>query len=146
MKSKTIKRLLAATVVVGGAALLIYSSIASAEYYKKVDELMAEPQKWVGKTMRVHGWVEMGSVQAPIKGQKIYRSFWLEANGARLFVRHSGPVPDSFDPDGGSEIVAKGKLVKKDGEWEFHADDIMAKCPSKYQAKPKTSNGPTSQR
>lgn len=148
MKNRNIKRLLAAFVVVGGAGLLIYSSIASAEYYKKVDELMTEPDKFLGKTLRVHGWVELGSVDEKIVEQQIKRSFWLEANGARILVHHHGPVPDSFDQDGGSEVVAKGKLAKENGEWVFHADDLMAKCPSKYEgaAKKKTKGGPTSQR
>jgi len=140
---------MAALVVVGGAAILIYSSIASAEYYKKVDELMAEPDKFVGKTLRVHGWVELGSVEENIVGQEMKRDFWLEANGARILVRHKGPVPDSFDTDGGSEVVAKGKLVKEKGEWVFHADDLMAKCPSKYEGATKNktkSPGPTSKR
>ena len=123
--------------VAGAGGILIYSSLSDAQYFVEADEVLAEPDKWMDKSLRVHGYVEAGSIEEAIEGQQTKRQFVLFRNGAKILVRNEGPRPDTFRDE--SEVVAKGRLVKKSwsyagatGEYEFEADELMAKCPSKY--------------
>ncbi len=129
-----------ATIVAVAAAggLLLYSSISDAEYYKFTHEVVNEPAEWEGKSLRVHGFVEPGSIKEAIVGQKTQRTFFLESNGRRLKVTNEGPKPDTFRDE--SEVIAKGKLVRVNGELVFEATELMAKCPSKYEENSRTKD------
>lgn len=132
-------KIIATILAIGGAGgILIYSSLSDAQYFVEADEVLAEPDKWLDKKLRVHGYVEAGSIEESIVGQQTTRSFVLFNNGAKILVRNEGPRPDTFKDE--SEVVAKGKLVKESwsyagstGEYTFAADELMAKCPSKYE-------------
>jgi cytochrome c-type biogenesis protein CcmE len=132
MKKQTLsKLLLTASVIVGGGGFLFYSSVGNAQHYKMVDDLMKAPHDWVGHEMKVHGWVQPGSIKEQIVGQEMHRSFTLQHSGKKIFVTHIGPKPDTFRDQ--SEVVASGNLVQQaDGTYQFEAKDLMAKCPSKY--------------
>ena len=126
------KVLLSVAVVGGGGGMLIYSSMAEAEYYKHVDEVTIEPDRWEDKSLKVHGFVEAGSIDEQIVDQATVRTFVLEYQGERIRVHHKGPKPDTFRDT--SEVVAQGRLVKEEsGEYVLHATELMAKCPSKYE-------------
>jgi cytochrome c-type biogenesis protein CcmE len=133
MKKQTLlKLILTATVVLCGAGFLFYSSIGNAEHYKMVDELMKAPSEWVGRDMRIHGWVLPGSIKEQIVDQEMHRSFVLQHSGKKIYVSHVGPKPDTFRDQ--SEVVASGNLVQQgDGSYAFEARELMAKCPSKYE-------------
>ena len=116
--------------------MLVYSSLAEAEYYKHVNEVTLEPERWVDKSLKVHGFVEPGSIDERIEGQATVRSFYLQYDGERIRVRHTGPKPDTFRDL--AEVVAKGKLLAdKDGP-VLDASELMAKCPSKYEQNKRT--------
>lgn len=128
MSKKTVRVSLSALVVVGALSFLMYTSISEgAEYYKYVDEVMAEPEQWEGKRLRVHGYVLGDPLFNPTTLE--YR-FTIQANGKTVKAMYQGVVPDTFKKD--AEVVVKGKLngdtitIEKDG--------IMAKCPSRYEA------------
>jgi cytochrome c-type biogenesis protein CcmE len=124
-------------IVIGGAGFLIYSSLAkSAAYYKHVEEVMVTPDQWTNKNLQVHGFVEAGSIKEEIVGQNTHRTFVLHSKGARIRVVNQGPKPDTFKDM--AEVVAKGKLVVENGEYVLHADELMAKCPSKYEENQRT--------
>jgi cytochrome c-type biogenesis protein CcmE len=110
--------------------LMWYSLRSDTEYYKHVDEVMASPQQWEGKKLQMHGFV-MGT---PLRARDSldYR-FVVGNKGVTVPAMYSGIVPDTFKED--SEVVLSGTL-QKDG---FHANNIMAKCPSKYDP----AKGPT---
>ena len=129
-----------ATIVAVAAAggLLLYSSISDAEYYKFTHEVVKNPGPWEGKSLRVHGYVEPGSIEEAIVDQKTQRVFYLESNGARLKVTNEGPKPDTFRDE--SEVVAKGTLVRVNGELVLQATELMAKCPSKYEENQRTKD------
>lgn len=135
MNSRLLKVLLTVAVVVGGISLIVVSSRGDVQYYKMVDELLveleSEPETWVGRTLKVHGWVEAGSIDERIEDQQTKRTFVLENKGQRIRVEHIGPKPDTFKDK--SEVVAEGRLVEKDGAYVLHAEELMAKCPSKYE-------------
>lgn len=133
MKKKTLMKVLFTVgVVLGGAGFLFYSSVGNAQHYKMVDDLMKSPADWVGREMKVHGWVQPGTIKEQIVDQEMHRSFVLQHSGKRINVTHVGPKPDTFRDQ--SEVVASGNLVlQPDGSYQFEAKELMAKCPSKYE-------------
>jgi len=139
MTNRTLKIGVTGAILAAGIGLLIYSSLADAEYYKMVNEAMDAPDQWTDKSMRLHGYVEPGSIHERIVDQSTKRTFILEKEGKRILVRHEGPVPDSFRDM--SEIVARGKLHKEGDQFVFDAQELTAKCPSKYEGAPGAAQG-----
>jgi cytochrome c-type biogenesis protein CcmE len=158
-KSTLAKIALTVAVVLGGGGFLIYSSVGHAQHYRMVDELVGDGfDKWHDKEMKVHGYVQAGSIVTGPVGQVSTHSFVLQKNGKKIRIFSQGPVPDTFKDQ--SEVVATGRLVKAadaqatadelcahaekefkaacpirtDAEqvWVVQATDLMAKCPSKY--------------
>jgi cytochrome c-type biogenesis protein CcmE len=133
MKAKTIK--IVATVAVLGAALsgLMYTTLKEGtEYYKLVDEVMADPAPWQGKRISLHGYVVEKSIFA--KPDTLEYRFQIHNNGKVVAARYTGVVPDTFKD--GSEVVLKGQLGPHG--FDVAPNGVMAKCPSKYEA----SKGP----
>ena len=127
--SRTAKILLSALVAGGALVALLWATVSSgAEYYKYVDEVARDPGPWRSKRLQVHGNVAAGSIQKR-RGSLEYR-FTVERNGKSMQVDYTGIVPDTFK--NGSEVVVKGRLRPDGG---FAATELMAKCPSKYEAK-----------
>jgi cytochrome c-type biogenesis protein CcmE len=131
MRGQLVKVILSVALVGGGVAYLLVSTAGEAlEYYKHVDEVTQAPAQWQKKPMQLHGYVVPGSIQKRFDrdhGRLEYR--FRETNcGHELSVLYAGTVPDTFKD--GAEVVVKGSL---DGD-AFHSTEILAKCPSKYQA------------
>jgi len=121
-------------VVAGAIGYLLYASTQEgAEHYRHVDEVMAAPESYRGKRLKVHGHVVDGSIELA-KGTMQYR-FKIESKAPRtpavVEARYTGLVPDTFKS--GAETVLTGRLTA-DNRVEVARDGIMAKCPSKYEA------------
>lgn len=115
-------------VIGGGLAYLLVSSFGEAMiYYKTVDELFAERERFAGQEVRVNGQLVEGSLHRK-PGTDEFR-FELVKNGKVLVVRYSGIIPDTMQP--GREILVQGELAR--GENLLHASEILTKCPSKYE-------------
>jgi cytochrome c-type biogenesis protein CcmE len=124
----------------GAVGYLLQASMGEgAEYYKHVDEVMADAGKFQGKRLKVHGHVVPGSIEQA-KGTLMYR-FKIETGKmsqpeprkpAVISAAYTGLVPDTFKD--GAEVVASGKLTH-DNQLDVAPDGIMAKCPSKYDSK-----------
>ena len=109
--------------------VLLYTTLGeSMQYYKYVDEVMAEPQAWHGKPLQVHGHVVKGSIGR--KRDALEYQFDIQRNGKTLRAYYTGVVPDTFKDD--SEVVLTGQLTDQG----FLAKDMTAKCPSKYEEAP----------
>jgi cytochrome c-type biogenesis protein CcmE len=129
MKNKAIKIGVTSLVLVLAFGGLLWSTLRDeTEYYKHVDEVMADRTGWEGKKLQLHGFVQGQPLRA--RDSLDYR-FVVQSNGITVPAMYSGVVPDTFKQD--SEVVLKGTL-KSDG---FHVDPngVMAKCPSKYEPK-----------
>jgi cytochrome c-type biogenesis protein CcmE len=130
MKAKPVK--IGTTVLVLGLAFggLMYSTLSEGtEYYKHVDEVMANPGAWHGKRLQLHGFVVDHSILR--RPDTLDYRFQVQSNGKVVPVRYSGVVPDTFKD--GAEVVLKGQLV---GDYfDVDRNGVMAKCPSKYEAK-----------
>ncbi len=119
------------TVAVLGLALsgLMYTTLSEGtEYYKHVDEVMADPAAWQGKRLQLHGFVVEKSIMQ--KPNTLEYRFQVQSKGKMLPVSYTGVMPDTFK--GGSEVVLKGQLSPHG--FTVERDGVMAKCPSKYEA------------
>ena len=129
MSNKAAKIGLTSIVLATAFGVLLYSSLGeSLQYYKYVDEVMVEPAAWHGKNLQVHGMVVPDSIA--MKPNSMEWRFDIQRNGKVLTAYYNGIVPDTFKAD--SEVVLTGTMDAKG----FHATEMTAKCPSKYDAAP----------
>jgi cytochrome c-type biogenesis protein CcmE len=116
---------------VAGLIAVIGSTVRGSAfvYSKYVDEVVqpAERARWVGRTVRVEGLVAPASIEHR-PGTREFR-FRVTRNEAVLPVTYAGIVPDTFRDCAG--VTVRG-VLGQDGV--FRADEIVAKCPSKYEA------------
>jgi len=121
------------TVAVLGAAFggLFYATLAEGtQYYKHVEEVMAQPDDWYGKRLQLHGFVVKDSIRR--KRESLDYRFTVESKGRAVQASYTGVVPDTFKD--GAEVVLKGRLGPHG--FEVEPNGVMAKCPSKYDASP----------
>ena len=129
MKSKSIKIAATAAAIALALAGLMYTTLSEGtEYYKHVDEVMADPGAWHGKKLQLHGYVVEKSIER--KPNTLEHRFRIQSNGKVVQATYTGVVPDTFKD--GSEVVVKGQLGP-DG-FVVAPNGVMAKCPSKYEA------------
>ncbi len=137
MKHKAIKVGLTSLVLALSFGGLLYSTLGEAtEYYKHVDEVMAQPEEWYGKKLQLHGYVVEDSV-FKARSSLDYK-FQVQSNGHVVNATYTGVVPDTFK--GEAEVVLKGTLSPEG--FAVAPNGVMAKCPSKYEARP---GGPSPQ-
>src|SRR5450432_707784 len=98
MERSTIAKIaLTIAVVIGGGGFLVYSSVGHAQHYRMVDELVGEGfDQWTDKELKVHGYVQSGSIVESVVGQVQHRTFVLQKNGKKIRVFSQGPKPDTF--------------------------------------------------
>lgn len=124
------------TVVVLGLALagLLRATLRDGtEYYKEVSEVTANPAAWHGKPLQLHGYVVRDSILR--KRDTLEYRFQVThkvGDTSRIVTaQYTGIVPDTFGDD--AEVVLKGRLGP-DG-FQVSPNGVMAKCPSKYEAR-----------
>jgi cytochrome c-type biogenesis protein CcmE len=116
---------LAAVIAVCVGYLVFSATASSAQYYRTVAELKANPQ---AGDSRVLGTVEP-DVQRLDGGLEV--RFTASQDGASMPVEYRGQLPDIFKP--GIQVVVEGR-VESDGV--FHARTLLAKCPSRFTTTP----------
>jgi cytochrome c-type biogenesis protein CcmE len=136
-RPRTIKVALTVMVLAAAFTGLMWSTLREGtEYFKHVDEVMVSPQQWEGKSLQLHGYVVPGSIM--VKPSTLEYKFKVQNNPARgaesghvVEASYKGVVPDTFKDE--AEVVLRGKLTPQG----FHTDPngVVAKCPSKYEAK-----------
>jgi cytochrome c-type biogenesis protein CcmE len=144
--------------VIGGSLILaaviyliVSSTQANAEYFMTIDELKAQSQSVVGKNMRISGAVvgdtiqydpqtltlsfEVANVTADnneVEAQgglaAVLHAAVIDPNRSRIKIVYTGPKPDLLKNE--AQAIMTGQLGT-DGV--FHADELLLKCPSKYQ-------------
>ncbi len=130
----------------GLVALLLgwyaYTNLQNAtafQYYQNLDEFLAQGHSLEGQALRVHGYVSNDSIERDLKGKKVRFAVQNDpphaglASGMRLDVLFLGlETPDLFKD--GAEVVLEGRIEKHHQKTLFLADNVMAKCPSKFEA------------
>jgi len=131
MSQKAVKLGVTSLVLVLAFGGLLYSTLSEGtEYYKHVDEVMANPEAWHGKRLQLHGFVVPGSIMR--KPDSLDWRFKVQNKGHVVTASYTGIVPDTFKDE--AEVVLKGGLTQ-DGGFHVQEDGVMAKCPSKYAPK-----------
>ncbi len=121
------------------AVCLLYLVVSgfqeTAMYYFTVTELEARETEFVDKRIKLAGKVVPGSIQRDDRTLAVQFRIWEPLEGAttsfssQRTIRYKGIVPDTFKDD--ADVVLEGK-TRTDGV--FHADTLLAKCPSKYES------------
>ena len=125
-----------------GAAILfvVFSGFKQAAVYSKgVDELLRDKDRFESRTVRVVGTLVAGTLAR--RSDPCEYRFKMQKNDAILTVLYPQcVVPDTFRdvPGVKVEVTAEGQ-ISADGT--FRAHQIMAKCPSKYDMRGKSSQG-----
>lgn len=150
------KILLTCAVALGGGGFVVYSAFHDNSHYAMVNQLVGGGlDQWGDKEIKVHGYVEAGSINESVLNQETESTFVLQKEGKKIRVFFKGPKPDTFKDL--AEVIATGRLVpakdmqatadglcqakpqpgcpvRADAEQPkvLVATDMTAKCPSKY--------------
>jgi len=115
---------LALIAVLGAVLLAMWGLKDRAAYFYTPADVVAG-KAGAGKSMRLGGMVERGSVKRGADG--VTTRFIVEDGDGRVPVTYRGILPDLFRE--GSGVVAEGKLV---ADRSFVADNILAKHDERY--------------
>jgi cytochrome c-type biogenesis protein CcmE len=147
--------------ILAAVVYLIFSStMASAQYFLTVEELVDQGDENVGRSVRVSGAVLGDSIQydsstltlnftvAHVPGSNkeielqgglamVLHAAVMDPQRARIPVQYVGPKPDLLQHE--AQAIMTGRLGQ-DGV--FYAEELLLKCPTKYEeAVPVQSEG-----
>jgi len=150
-KGKT-KFIVGGVLILAAVIYLIVSQMgAGASYFMTIKELQAKKAEYIGKSVRVSG-VVLGDTIQPYTGDLELRftvahipgtQQELDAMGGmaaalhtaaidptlpRMVVVYHGPKPDLLKNE--AQAIMTGKLM---ADGTFQADELLLKCPTKYQ-------------
>lgn len=131
--------------------LIVTATQANAEYFMTVNELKAKGSDVVGQNLRISGAVIGSTIhydpqtmnltfeiaQVPGDNAEIQKEGGLAAvlhaavsdpTRTRMAIVYNGPIPDLLRD--GAQAIITGHLG---ADSVFHADDLLLKCPTKYQ-------------
>jgi len=146
------KFIVGGVVILAAVIYLIFSATkANAEYFMTVDELKAKGVSTVNQDVRISGAVVGDTIRydantltltfdvAQVPGDQkevdaqgglaaVLHAAVVDPNRARLRVIYNGPKPDLLKNE--AQAIMTGRL---DANGAFHADELLLKCPTKYQ-------------
>ena len=125
----------------GALSLLWFSTTAEDAfvYSKLVDEVMGDPGSFKDRPVRVEGDLKQGSIA--FREQPCEWRFVLASKGQEMPVRFPQcVVPDTFKDGMGLKVTVQGRL-SDDGY--FAADQVIPRCPSKYEMQEAQQRGET---
>jgi cytochrome c-type biogenesis protein CcmE len=134
MKAST-KFVIGSVIIVVTLISLAYVGFTQSKtYYHTISELGTLHGAALHQRMRVSGNVRSGSISRAA-GRV---DFTLEEQGRSLPISYTGrdPLPDTFKD--GAQALVEGRLTP-DGR--FVAEQVQAKCASKYEATPNQTPG-----
>ena len=144
MTHRNIKIAATGVVLASAFGFMMWTTLRDgAEYFKHVDEVVAQRAQLKDKKVQLHGYVIPGSIGT--KPNTLQYVFRVQNNPIRsgepghvMDVSYTGIVPDTFKDE--AEVVLRGNLTPDGG---FHTDPngVVAKCPSKYEAASKLPTG-----
>ncbi len=129
--NKKVRLLIVGLVVVAALGVLITSGLSNnTGSYLTIKEALAVQKTAQGKYIQMQGTLVKGStIWDP---NNVILKFTLTDEKNKIRVSYNGVKPDNFDS--GYPIIVQGRF---NGKYEFVADTVEIKCPSKYEAAPK---------
>ena len=146
------KFIIGGVLILAAVIYLIFSATkANAEYFMTVDELKGKGAGMAGQDVRVLGAVVGDTIQydansltltfdvAQVPGDQkevdaegglaaVLHAAVIDPSRARLQIIYDGPKPDLLKNE--AQAIMTGHL---DSNGVFHADELLLKCPTKYQ-------------
>jgi cytochrome c-type biogenesis protein CcmE len=126
--------------MLGGAVSLLWFSTSADDafvYSKLVNEVMHDPASFRGRELRVEGDLKQGSIlfqESPCEWR-----FVIASADKELPVRFPQcVVPDTFKDGMGLKVTVQGQLTS---EGYFHANQVIPRCPSKYEMQERLEAG-----
>ncbi len=119
--------------VIGGIIILVFIVWGASAFYKTTIQYVSiEEARHATRTVQVMGKIDFDAVAYNSTDSRLEFSIYDaeaadESSAERLDVIYHGVVPGNFDQ--ASSVVLKGR---PDGE-TFVAEQMLVKCPSKYQ-------------
>jgi cytochrome c-type biogenesis protein CcmE len=127
LRVRGLKFIVGSLVIAGAIGFFVLSSFGSnVVYYVTLPEFEAQHAQLVGQTIRVNGPLDQSSIQ--IDQKTLTLKFNLKDGSVVVPVVYHGVVPDTLTT--GESVVAEGRLSP---QGVFEADNILVKCPSKYE-------------
>jgi cytochrome c-type biogenesis protein CcmE len=129
------KYLLGLALIAAAVVFLIVTSMsANAQYFYTIEELRTKGSGIVDQNVRVSGAVINSSVQFEVRDNQPYLEFEIADadkvdTQAPLRIVYNGPKPDLINEPHAQAIV-EGHLG---ADGNFHADNLLLKCPSRYE-------------
>jgi cytochrome c-type biogenesis protein CcmE len=129
------KYLLGLALIAAAVVFLIVTSMsANAQYFYTVDELRAKGQGIVDQNVRVSGAVVNSSTKFEVRDNQPYLQFDVAdadkiSAQTPLHIVYNGPKPDLIEEPQAQAII-EGHLG---ADGNFHADNLLLKCPSRYE-------------
>lgn len=125
-------------VVAVAIGYVVMDGLKSETYFYTVDAAVAVGVDLHGQHVRVKGVVEPGSIVG--NDGELGRAFRITENGKSISVTYNRAMPDTFDEN--MEVVVQGTVSD---QMIVEADEVLVKCPSRYEGSPPTANDGTPQ-
>ncbi len=112
--------------IVGIVIIVVFAIYAATSFESAITPYVSiEEAIESGEAVQVKGQRD-GTGQYDVENS-VFTFNLKDENGKKIHVIYSGAKPGNFEQ--ATEVVCKGEF--KDGA--FHANEILVKCPSKYQ-------------
>ena len=122
---KKIRMAAVAVILVATLGFVAYAMLnLFVDPYLGVDQVVEDPDSYMGRTVQVKGAYQAGSLTTTIDNVTLV----MEGDNFTITVLILGETPNLID---GQEIVAIGQLQSA---LLIHATEILTSCPSKYEA------------
>ena len=125
-------RLIGVTAIIIIAAIAVVASTGSQDgaYYRPVGEVVSDAEL-IGERVSVGGSVVAGSWDKKSNPMRFEIREEGTDDGPIIGVVYNGGVPSTFGD--GVVAIVKGELVDDGGVVYIDSDDMITKCPSKYE-------------
>ena len=133
---------IAVALLLGWYGLTTMEANSTFRYYQTLEEFRAAGSAVTDQSLRIHAYVVAGSIERDLPAKQVRFAVQNDPpHAARAqgdtattlpILFRSLETPDLFKD--GAEVVVEGKLDGQGSDTLFLADNVMAKCPSKFQA------------
>lgn len=123
-----------AKTIIGGVVILVFMVLGAFAFMKTtVRYVSIEQAQFSDETVQIMGKIDFDRVNYDAENTELHFAIYDveaedEATARRMPVVYGGVPPGNFDQ--ATSVVLKGK---SDGSGTFVAEQMLVKCPSKYQ-------------